>query len=76
MQWLVGILVLILCLLKRGEFSGQIISKLGSSFSTAAFVIVVMTCTLLAMLATIPLAQLFCFHVLLIKKVSNSFTCR
>ncbi|XP_006661701.1 probable protein S-acyltransferase 22 [Oryza brachyantha] len=68
MQWLVGILVLILCLMKRGEFSGQIVSKLGSSFSTAAFVIVVMTCTLLAMLATIPLAQLFCFHVLLIKK--------
>jgi hypothetical protein len=43
MQWLVGILVLILCLLKRGEFSGQIISKLGSSFSTAAFVIVVVS---------------------------------
>uniref|UniRef100_A0A0E0M6M5 S-acyltransferase n=1 Tax=Oryza punctata TaxID=4537 RepID=A0A0E0M6M5_ORYPU len=71
--WLVGILVLILCLLKRGEFSGQIISKLGSSFSTAAFVIVVMTCTLLAMLATIPLAQLFCFHVLLIKKGISTY---
>ncbi|KAF0930276.1 hypothetical protein E2562_031885 [Oryza meyeriana var. granulata] len=73
MQWLVGILVLILCLMKRGEFSGQIDSKLGSSFSTAAFVIVVMTCTFLAMVATIPLAQLFCFHVLLIKKGISTY---
>ncbi|KAL6622987.1 hypothetical protein ACP70R_032866 [Stipagrostis hirtigluma subsp. patula] len=41
MQWLVGVLVLILCFMKRGEFSGQIVSNLGSSFSTASFVIVV-----------------------------------
>ncbi|XP_066316319.1 probable protein S-acyltransferase 22 [Miscanthus floridulus] len=54
--------------LLRGEFSGQIISKLGSSFSTVAFVIVVVTCTLLAMVATIPLSQLLCFHILLKKK--------
>ncbi|KAL5225216.1 hypothetical protein ABZP36_011855 [Zizania latifolia] len=73
MQCLVGILVLILCLMKRGDFSGQINSKLGSSFSTAAFVIVVATCTLLAMVATIPLAQLFCFHVLLIKKGISTY---
>ncbi|TVU47982.1 hypothetical protein EJB05_07600 [Eragrostis curvula] len=68
MQWLTGVLVLILCILKRGEFSRQIVTKLGSSFSTVAFVIVVATCTILAMVATIPLAQLLCFHVLLIKK--------
>ncbi|KAG8088554.1 hypothetical protein GUJ93_ZPchr0010g10070 [Zizania palustris] len=73
MQWLVGILVLILCVMKRGEFSRQINSKLGSSFSTAAFIIVVATCTLLAMLATVPLAQLFCFHVLLIKKGISTY---
>ncbi|KAL5230910.1 hypothetical protein ABZP36_029686 [Zizania latifolia] len=73
MQWLVGILVLILCVMKRGEFSQQINSKLGSSFSTAAFIIVVATCTLLAMLATVPLAQLFCFHVLLIKKGISTY---
>ena len=29
------------------------------------------TCTLLAMIATIPLSQLLCFHILLIKKVSS-----
>jgi palmitoyltransferase ZDHHC1/11 len=120
MQWLTGVLVLILCILKRGEFSSQIITKLGSSFSTVAFVIVVVSssifffllvficvyctevqiiyniknavtflenisrllvtqsftlqaaCTILAMVATIPLAQLLFFHVLLIKKVSCS----
>ncbi|GJN08701.1 hypothetical protein PR202_ga26653 [Eleusine coracana subsp. coracana] len=41
MQWLTGALVLILCILRRGEFSRQIVTKLGSSFSTVAFVIVV-----------------------------------
>ncbi|CAD6204816.1 unnamed protein product [Miscanthus lutarioriparius] len=59
--------------LLRGEFSGQIISKLGSSFSTVAFEIVVVTCTLLAMVATIPLSQLLCFHILLIKKGISTY---
>ncbi|OEL17669.1 putative protein S-acyltransferase 22 [Dichanthelium oligosanthes] len=106
MQWLVGTLVLILCFMKRGEFSGQIISKLGSSFSTASFVVVVVSlfnkellqnfliylissdhiilgtdtkfllqvaCTLLAVVATIPLSQLLCFHILLIKKGISTY---
>ncbi|KAK3157390.1 hypothetical protein QOZ80_2AG0121110 [Eleusine coracana subsp. coracana] len=73
MQWLVGVLVLILCFMKRGEFSGQIMSKLGSRFSTVPFVIVVLTCTLLAMLATIPVSQLLCFHILLIKKGISTY---
>lgn len=73
MQWLVGALVLILCFMKRGELSGQIVSKLGSSFSTAAFVVVVVTCTLLAMIATIPLSQLLCFHILLIIKGISTY---
>ncbi|CAN6294031.1 unnamed protein product [Urochloa humidicola] len=73
MQWLVGTLVLILCFMKRGEFSGQIVSKLGSSFSTAAFVVVVVICTLLAVIATIPLCQLLCFHILLIKKGISTY---
>ncbi|XP_048574205.1 probable protein S-acyltransferase 22 [Triticum urartu] len=70
-QWLSGTLVIILCIVKRGEFSRQIDTKLGSSFSTVAFVIVVATCTILAMIATVPLAQLLCFHILLIKKVNH-----
>jgi hypothetical protein len=43
MQWLSGALVLILCIVKRGEFSRQVVTKLGSSFSTVAFVIVVVS---------------------------------
>jgi hypothetical protein len=43
MQWLVGALVLILCFMKRGEFSGQIVSNLGSSFSITAFVVVLVS---------------------------------
>ncbi|XP_062216511.1 probable protein S-acyltransferase 22 isoform X2 [Phragmites australis] len=73
MQWLSGVLVLILCIVKRGEFSRQIVTKLGSSFSTVAFVIVVATCTILAMVATIPLTQLLCFHILLIKKGISTY---
>ncbi|RCV45984.1 hypothetical protein SEVIR_9G500400v4 [Setaria viridis] len=73
MQWLSGALVLILCIVKRGDFSRQIVTKLGSSFSTVAFLIVVATCTILAMVATIPLAQLLCFHILLIKKGISTY---
>ncbi|XP_020105013.1 probable protein S-acyltransferase 22 [Ananas comosus] len=68
LEWSVGVLVLILCFLKRKEYSAEIVSKLGSSFSLLPFVIVVASCTLLAMVATLPLAQLFFFHILLIKK--------
>ncbi|CAL4921413.1 unnamed protein product [Urochloa decumbens] len=71
--WLSGALVLILCIVKRGEFSRQIVTKLGSSFSTVAFVIVVATCTILAMVATVPLTQLLCFHILLIKKGISTY---
>ncbi|KAF2299114.1 hypothetical protein GH714_030688 [Hevea brasiliensis] len=54
--------------LERKRFSVDISSKLGSSFSLVPFVIVVALCTILAMIATLPLAQLFFFHILLIKK--------
>uniref|UniRef100_A0A0E0B956 S-acyltransferase n=1 Tax=Oryza glumipatula TaxID=40148 RepID=A0A0E0B956_9ORYZ len=42
-------------------------------FILMASAVLLMTCTLLAMLATIPLAQLFCFHVLLIKKGISTY---
>ncbi|MCH88166.1 putative protein S-acyltransferase 22-like, partial [Trifolium medium] len=68
LQWLTGIVVLICCFLKRKEFSVDVSSKLGSSFSLVPFIIVVAVCTMLAMIATLPLVQLFFFHILLIKK--------
>ncbi|XP_058081903.1 probable protein S-acyltransferase 22 [Magnolia sinica] len=73
LQWSIGILVLICCFLRRERFSVEIISKLGSSFSLVPFVVVVASCTLLAMVATLPLAQLFFFHVLLIKKGISTY---
>ncbi|KAG5380305.1 hypothetical protein IGI04_028147 [Brassica rapa subsp. trilocularis] len=73
MQWSTGIYVLVLCLLRRNQFNADIALKLGSSFSLVPFVIVVGVCTLLAMLATLPLAHLFFFHILLIKKGISTY---
>ncbi|MCL7031877.1 hypothetical protein MKW94_029987 [Papaver nudicaule] len=67
-QWLTGILVMICAFIERKQFTREIATKLGSSFSLTPFVIVVASCTILAMIATLPLAQLFSFHVLLVKK--------
>ncbi|OMO93351.1 Zinc finger, DHHC-type, palmitoyltransferase [Corchorus capsularis] len=73
LQWSTGILVLICCFIERKQFAVDISSKLGSSFSLAPFVIVVAVCTILAMIATLPLAQLFFFHILLIKKGISTY---
>ncbi|KAK8522867.1 hypothetical protein V6N13_115815 [Hibiscus sabdariffa] len=68
LHWSTGILVLICCFIDRKQFSTDVSTKLGSSFSLIPFVIVVALCTVLAMVATLPIAQLFFFHVLLVKK--------
>ncbi|KAL2546687.1 putative protein S-acyltransferase 22 [Forsythia ovata] len=73
LQWSTGILVLICCFLERKQFSLDISSKLGSSFTLVPFVIVVAVCTILAMIATLPIAQLFFFHILLIKKGISTY---
>ncbi|KAF2325427.1 hypothetical protein GH714_028615 [Hevea brasiliensis] len=73
LQWSTGILVLVCCFLERKQFSVDISSKLGSSFSLVPFIIVVAACTILAMIATLPLAQLFFFHILLIKKGISTY---
>ncbi|XP_072981398.1 probable protein S-acyltransferase 22 [Typha angustifolia] len=73
LQWSIGVLVLIRCFLERRKFSVEIVLKLGSSFSLVPFVIVVASCTFLAMIATLPLAQLFFFHILLIKKGISTY---
>ncbi|MCD7468652.1 putative protein S-acyltransferase 22 [Datura stramonium] len=73
LQWSTGILVLICCFIEKKKFSAEITSKLGSSFSIVPFVIVVAVCTILAMIATLPLAQLFFFHILLIKKGISTY---
>ncbi|KAK7362402.1 hypothetical protein VNO77_04513 [Canavalia gladiata] len=73
LQWLTGILVLICCFVKRKQFSVDISSKLGTSFSLVPFVLVVSVCTILAMVATLPVVQLFFFHILLIKKGLSTY---
>ncbi|KAK7368344.1 hypothetical protein VNO80_10369 [Phaseolus coccineus] len=73
LQWLTGILVLICCFVKRKQFSVDISSKLGTSFSLIPFVLVVSICTILAMIATLPVVQLFFFHILLIKKGLSTY---
>ncbi|XVF43174.1 hypothetical protein PTKIN_Ptkin02bG0019200 [Pterospermum kingtungense] len=73
LQWSTGIFVLIRCFIERKQFSVDISLKLGSSFSLVPFVIVVVLCTILAMIATLPLAQLFFFHILLIKKGISTY---
>ncbi|KAM3384553.1 hypothetical protein ACQJBY_008907 [Aegilops geniculata] len=73
LQSVTGVLVLVLCFVQRKEFSMQIVSKLGSSFSVAPFIIVVASCTILAMIALLPIAQLLFFHILLIKKGISTY---
>ncbi|CAN6225945.1 unnamed protein product [Urochloa humidicola] len=73
LQSAIGVLVLVLCFVERKEFSMQIVSKLGSSFSLVPFVIVVASCTILAMVASLPIAQLLFFHILLIKKGISTY---
>ncbi|CAI8617584.1 unnamed protein product [Vicia faba] len=73
LQWCTGLLVLVCCFVERKQFSKEISSKLGSSFSMAPFVIVVSACTILAMIATLPVVQLFFFHILLIKKGLSTY---
>jgi hypothetical protein len=73
LQSAIGVLVLVLCFVERKEFSVQIVSKLGSSFSLVPFVIVVASCSILAMVASVPIAQLLFFHILLIKKGISTY---
>ncbi|EPS58309.1 hypothetical protein M569_16505, partial [Genlisea aurea] len=73
LQWSMGIVVIVLCFLEKRRFAAAISSKLGSSFTVVPYAVVVGVCTVLAMVATLPIAQLFCFHILLIKKGISTY---
>ncbi|PIA46644.1 hypothetical protein AQUCO_01500291v1 [Aquilegia coerulea] len=64
----VGIAVLVRCFADRKATENQITERLGAGFSRPPFAIVVIVCTLLSLLATIPLGELFFFHIILIRK--------
>jgi hypothetical protein len=66
--WATGILVLVRCFSHRDNFDEEITASLGSSFSRVPYIGVVGSLTLLALSATVPLTQLFIFHIILIRK--------
>ncbi|XP_071703915.1 protein S-acyltransferase 21-like [Rutidosis leptorrhynchoides] len=64
----VGIAVLVRCFVNKHATEDQISDRLGDGFSRAPFATVVAICTLVSFLATIPLGELFFFHIILIRK--------
>lgn len=64
----VGIGVLVRCFVDRKATEKQIVERLGVGFSLPPFATVVAVCTAVSFLATVPLGELFFFHVILIRK--------
>jgi hypothetical protein len=64
----VGIAVFVRCFVDKKGTENQIAQKLGVGFSRPPFAIVVALCTAVSFLATLPLGELFFFHMLLIRK--------
>ncbi|KAJ6813108.1 protein S-acyltransferase 21-like isoform X2 [Iris pallida] len=64
----VGIAVLVRCFVDKRATESQIASRLGDGFSRVPLIIIVVFCTVLSMLATVPLGELFFFHMILIRK--------
>lgn len=64
----VGIAVLVRCFVNKRATEHQIADRLGDGFSRAPFATVVAICTVVSFLATIPLGELFFFHIILIRK--------
>ncbi|KAL3830533.1 hypothetical protein ACJIZ3_019335 [Penstemon smallii] len=64
----VGIAVLVRCFVDRKATENQIIDRLGDGFTRPPFATVVALCTAVSFLATVPLGELFFFHIILIRK--------
>ncbi|KAL3618391.1 hypothetical protein CASFOL_038712 [Castilleja foliolosa] len=64
----IGILVLVRCFVDRKATENDITNRLGDGFSRPPFATVVALCTAISLLATIPLGELFFFHIILIRK--------
>jgi len=64
----IGIAVLVRCFVDKRGTDIQITEKLGDVFSRAPYASVVAVCTVVALLASMPLGELFFFHIILIKK--------
>ncbi|XP_050378120.1 protein S-acyltransferase 21 [Argentina anserina] len=64
----VGIAVLVRCFADKNSMKRQIADRLGAGFSQPPFATVVALCTAISFLAIYPLAELFFFHIILIRK--------
>uniref|UniRef100_A0A162ADN0 S-acyltransferase n=1 Tax=Daucus carota subsp. sativus TaxID=79200 RepID=A0A162ADN0_DAUCS len=64
----VGIAVLVRCFVSRQSMEADINDKLGNRFSRAPFAAVVAVFTVVSLVACLPLGELLCFHMILIRK--------
>ncbi|GLT35265.1 hypothetical protein SLA2020_097330 [Shorea laevis] len=64
----VGVAVLVRCFVDGKGTEHEITEKLGVGFSRAPFATVVALCTVVSLVATLPLGELFFFHIILIRK--------
>ncbi|KAK9164889.1 hypothetical protein Scep_000080 [Stephania cephalantha] len=64
----VGLVVFVRCFTDRKATEDQIVERLGAGFSRPPFATVVAICTAVSLLATVPLGELFFFHMILIRK--------
>ncbi|KAI3892288.1 hypothetical protein MKX03_030690 [Papaver bracteatum] len=64
----VGIAVLVLCFVDKKGTANRIEERLGVGFSRPILASLVAICTAVSLLATVPLGELFFFHMILIRK--------
>ncbi|KAI4366261.1 hypothetical protein MLD38_022156 [Melastoma candidum] len=64
----VGVAVLVRCFVDRHGMEHHISDKLGVGFTRVPFILVVVICTAVSCLATVPLGELFFFHMILMRK--------
>ncbi|KAI5084297.1 hypothetical protein GOP47_0000466 [Adiantum capillus-veneris] len=72
-ETIAGLMVLVRCFTDKQEIRIYLTSKLGNGFSIAPFSALVALCTLTPLLASIPLGELFFFHMLLIRKGISTY---
>ncbi|KAJ4811747.1 S-acyltransferase [Rhynchospora pubera] len=64
----VGLVVFTRCFKQKAEIEAHISERLGEGFSRPPYVVIVALCTALSLLASLPLWELFCFHMILVRK--------
>ncbi|KAI5057711.1 hypothetical protein GOP47_0027726 [Adiantum capillus-veneris] len=68
LQWSFGLWIIVQRSLRERRYENIISLRLGRSFPSLGYLLVLVSCTFVAMVATYLLAQLIFFHVLLIRK--------